>query len=356
MTEIARLLQITIDKKASDLHLISGSPPTLRIYGELVPLSEEGVLSKEACEELLLSLLQEEQKELLLNNKEMDLSFEMAGKGRFRVNVYHQKGTLAGEFRFIPLEIKSIDDLLLPRICHQFAALKQGFILVTGPTGHGKSTTLAAVIDEILQTRSCNVITIEDPVEFVFQSRQNQNSLVSQRELGLDTHSWAAALRSALREDPEVVLIGEMRDYDTISAALTIAETGHLVFSTLHTNSASQTIDRIISAFPEETKGQVRMQLSTSLEAVFSQRLVPLITGGRIAAYEVMVSTAAVRTAIREGKTHMLDNIIQTSGAVGMSSLEASLVKLVKEGRITLQTARFFAMRPGEVTRLLKRT
>lgn len=352
MTEISRLLEITIERNASDLHLVVDSPPFLRIHGELTPLDEEGILTKEDTERMLFSLLQEEQKELIVNNKELDFSFEIAGKGRFRANLYHQKNTLAGEFRFIPLQIKSIDDLLLPRICHQFAALKQGFILVTGPTGHGKSTTLAAVIDEILETRSCNVITIEDPVEFVFKS---QKSLVSQRELGQDTHSWASALRAALREDPDVVLIGEMRDYDTISAALTIAETGHLVFSTLHTNSAAQTIDRIIDAFPEEAKSQVRMQLSTCLEAVFSQRLVPLVAGGRTAAYEILVATSAVKTSVREGKTHMIDNIIQTSGALGMSTLEASLAKLVKEGKITVQNARLFALRPEEVTRLLKK-
>jgi len=351
MTDIQTLLLKVIERSASDLHLQVGNPPCLRIYGELVFLSEEGVLTEQDCQSLLFSLLHEDQKELLVNNKEIDFSFELAGKGRFRVNIYNQKGSLAGAFRFIPLEIKGIDDWGLPKICHDFAKLKQGFVLVTGPTGHGKSTTLAAIIKEILANRSCNIITIEDPIEFVFSS---QKSLVSQRELALDTHSWTAALRSALREDPDVVLIGEMRDYDTISAALTIAETGHLVFSTLHTNSASQTIDRVIDAFPEEAKGQVRIQLATSLEAVFSQRLVPLLAGGRTMAYEVMVATAAVRTSIREKKTHMLDNIMQTSGSVGMSSLETSLVKLVQGGRISLETARLFALRPEEVSRLMK--
>jgi len=224
---------------------------------------------------------------------------------------------------------------------------------VTGPTGHGKSTTLAAIVDEILRTRAVNVVTIEDPIEFVFK---NSRSLISQRELAYDTHSWAAALRSALREDPDVVLIGEMRDYDTIAAALTIAETGHLVFSTLHTNSASQTVDRIIDAFPEESKNQIRIQLSTCLEAVFSQRLVPMTAGGRIVSYEIMVATSAVRTAIREGKTHMVDNIIQTSGSLGMSSLETSLVRLVNDGKITMETAKMYALHPEEVVRLLSKT
>lgn len=351
MAEIQSLLQLTIDKGASDLHLQVGMPPTLRIHGELSLVASEPPLTKEEVETLLFSLLQEEQKELLVNNKEIDFSFELAGKGRFRVNVYHQKGALAGAFRFVPLEIKGIDELGLPKICHEFGRLRQGFVLVTGPTGHGKSTTLAAIVKEILNQRACNVITIEDPVEFVFAS---QRSLVSQRELGLDTHSWTAALRSALREDPDVVLIGEMRDYDTIAAALTIAETGHLVFSTLHTNSASQTIDRIIDAFPEEGKSQVRMQLATCLEAVLSQRLVPQISGGRILAYEVMVASPAVRTAIREAKTHMLDNVMQTSGSLGMSTLEFSLVRLIQEGKISLETARLFALRPEEVTRLMR--
>lgn len=352
MSEIQRLLEITIEKKASDLHLVAGSSPVLRIHGELTYLTQEPVLDKGACENLIFPLLQAEQKELLLNNKEIDFSFEVTGKGRFRVNVYNQKGTLGACLRFIPLDIRSIDDLSLPSICHNFAQLKQGFVLVTGPTGHGKSTTLAAIINEILNTRACNIITIEDPIEFVFSSRK---SLISQRELHQDTHSWTAALRSALREDPDVVLLGEMRDYDTMSAALTVAETGHLVFSTLHTNSASQTIDRIIDAFPDEAKNQVRMQLSTALEAVFSQRLVPIIGGGRTAASEVMVASPAIKTAIREGKTHMIDNIIQTSGNLGMSTLESSLVKLVNDGKISLETARLYALRPEEVSRLLKK-
>jgi len=352
MIEIPKLLELVIDRNASDLHLSAGTSPCLRIHGELFFLTDLGVLSAEEVQTLLFSVLTENQKELLINNREIDFSFEIKDHGRFRVNIYYQKGSLAGAFRFIPLEIKSIDELGLPKICHEFTKLKQGFILVTGPTGHGKSTTLAAIINEILQTRSCNVITIEDPIEFVFHS--GPSSLVSQRELGLDTYSWNASLRSALREDPDVVFIGEMRDYETIAAALTIAETGHLVFSTLHTNSASQTIDRIVDAFPEEAKDQVRIQLSTCLEAVFSQRLVPASVGGRVLAYEVMTGSSAVKTAIREGKSHMLDNIIQTSGSLGMSTLETSLAGLVKAGRISLETARLFALRPEEINRLTK--
>lgn len=351
MSDINKLLQETIERKASDLHLVVGTPPCVRVHGELVFLSNEPILSKESTSELITSIMSEEQKGLLSNNKEIDFSFEVAGQGRFRVNAYFQKGSLAASLRFVPAVIKSLEDLSLPKICSEFAKLKQGFILVTGPTGHGKSTTLAAIINEILKTRQVNIITVEDPVEFVFKS---DKSLVSQRELHQDTHSWSAALRSVLREDPDVVLIGEMRDYDTISAALTIAETGHLVFSTLHTNSASQTIERIVDAFPEEGKNQVRVQLSTALEAVFSQRLVPMISGGRTVAHEIMVATPAVKTAIRDGKTHMLDNIIQTSASLGMANLESSLVRLVNEGKISVETARLYALRPEEVSRLLK--
>jgi len=352
MNDIQKLLEITVDQNASDLHLLVGIPPCLRAHGELNFLTAEGNVTEEDCERLVFSLITEEQKELLVNNKEIDFSFDLLNKGRFRVNVYYQKGTLGAAFRFVPLKIKTIDELGLPKICYQFAKLRQGFVLVTGPTGHGKSTSLAAIINEILTSRPCNIITVEDPIEFVFSS---QRSLISQRELHKDTHSWASALRSALREDPDVVLIGEMRDYDTMAAALTIAETGHLVFSTLHTNSASQTIDRIIDAFPDEAKNQIRIQLSTSLEAVLSQRLVPTISKGRTLAYEVMVATPAIKTSVREGKTHMIDNIIQTSAGLGMSTLESSLVRLINEGKITTETARQYAMYPEEINRLLKK-
>jgi len=352
MNEIQNLLKILIDKDGSDLHLSVGGPPAIRVSGELIFLTDEGILSEEQNEKMIFSLVNSEQKDLLINNKELDFSFGLPENGRFRVNAYYQKGTLSAALRFIPSKIKTIEELNLPRICHDFAALKQGFVLVTGPTGHGKSTTLAAIIQDIINKRSCNIITIEDPVEFVFNS---QKSLISQRELHQDTHSWAASLRSVLREDPDVVLIGEMRDYDTMAAALTIAETGHLVFSTLHTNSASQTVDRIIDAFPEESKNQIRIQLSTCLEAVFSQRLIPKISSGRALGYEIMVATPAIKTAIREGKSHMIDNIIQTSSNVGMSTLEASLVTLVQEGKINLETARAYSQRPEEISRLLKK-
>jgi twitching motility protein PilT len=296
-------------------------------------------------------MLTEEQKELLDVNKEIDFSLSYGQKSRFRVNAYVQKGSVAASMRQISLEIKTIEELNLPQFCHRIAELRQGFVLVTGPTGHGKSTTLAAIINEINKNRPCHIITIEDPIEFVFTPKK---AIISQRELRYDTHSWEIALRSVLREDPDVVLVGEMRDFETISAALTIAETGHLVLATLHTNSASQTIDRVVDVFPDASKAQVRMQLASTLEAVFSQRLIPAIREGRVPAVEIMVGTTAVRTAIRELKTHMLDNIIQTSGGLGMVTLEASLANLVIEGKVALEVASSYALKPEELIRLVR--
>ncbi len=349
--EMRELLQITVDNKASDLHLIAGIPPMLRVNGVLFPISEKGVLTDEQIQELVWQITNPEQKEMIEVNKELDFSFEFEGKVRFRVNAYHQRGTMAVSLRLIPFEILGVDELGLPKICHTFATLKQGFILITGPTGHGKSTTLAAILNEINQNRSEHIITIEDPIEFVLPRGK---SIVSQREIHGDTHSWEIALRSCLREDPNVVLIGEMRDYETIASALTIAETGHLVFATLHTNSAAQTIDRIVDVFPEHSKSQIRMQLSAILEAVLSQRLLPSLAGGRVVASEIMIATPAIRTSIREGKTHMIDNIIKTSGELGMVSFETSLAALVGQGKISLETAREYALRPEDLMRQIK--
>jgi len=349
--DIRELLQIAIDNKASDLHLIAGIPPMLRADGVLFPILEKGVLANEQIRELVWQITNPEQKEIIEVNKELDFSFDFENRARFRVNVYHQRGTMAVSLRLIPFEILGIDELGLPKICHTFATLRQGFILITGPTGHGKSTTLAAILNEINQNRSEHIVTIEDPIEFVLPQGK---SIVSQREIHGDTHSWEIALRSCLREDPNVVLIGEMRDYETIASALTIAETGHLVFATLHTNSAAQTIDRIVDVFPEHSKSQIRMQLSATLEAVLSQRLLPSLTGGRVIASEIMVATPAIRTSIREGKTHMIDNIIQTSAELGMVSFETSLAALVRQGRISLETAQEYALRPEDLMRQIK--
>jgi twitching motility protein PilT len=348
---IKELLQLTIDKNASDLHIIAGIPPTLRVDGELYPVPNEAFLVPEVVSALLKEVLSAEQLERITVNKEIDFSLPFSDKARFRVNAYTQKGSFAVAFRRIPLAIPDIDALGLPKILHSFTTLRQGFVLVTGPTGHGKSTTLAAMINEINKTRAAHIITIEDPIEFVFRA---EKSIISQREMRADTHSWQVALRSVLREDPDVVLVGEMRDYETIAAALTVAETGHLVFATLHTNSAAQTIDRIVDVFPEEQQGQVRLQLSNVIEAVFSQRLIPALAGGRVVGYEVMLATTAIRTAIREGKTHQIDSILQTSQEIGMNTIENSLAELVKNGRISLDVAQSYSLRPEQLTRLVR--
>ena len=349
--DIKQYLQYVIDTKASDLHLISGIPPTLRIDGELKAIGNVGVLTPDSITELLGETLSSAQLERLSANKELDFSFPFSEKARFRVNAYTQKNSLAAAFRQIPLDIPDIESLGLPPILHSFTNLKQGFILVTGPTGHGKSTTLAAMLNEINKTRATHIVTIEDPVEFIFRP---DKSIISQREMGEDTHSWSVALRSVLREDPDVVLVGEMRDYETIAAALTVAETGHLVFATLHTNSAAQSVDRIVDVFPEEQQKQVRLQLSNTLEAVFSQRLIPAINRGRVVTYEVMLATNAIRTAIRDGKTHQIENILVTSQEAGMSTLEQSLAGLVKHGTITMETAQSWSLRQEELSRLVR--
>lgn len=351
MINLNNLLQQAIDLKASDLHLVVGVPPTLRIDGELKSIQTAGLLSPEIVADALKQVLTSEQLERLTVNKEIDFSLAFSDKARFRVNAYTQKGSFAAAFRRIPLEIPSFDSLKLPKIAHSFTNLRQGLILVTGPTGHGKSTTLAAIIDEINRSRSVHIVTIEDPIEFVFKPVR---SIISQREMRSDTHSWQVALRSVLREDPDVVLVGEMRDFETISAAMTIAETGHLVFGTLHTNSAAQTVDRIVDVFPEDQQNQVRLQLSSILEAVFSQRLISAIGGGRVVAHELMLGTNAIKTSIREGKTHQIDSIIQTSLEIGMSTLENSLASLVKSGQISLEVAQEWTVRPEELSRLVR--
>lgn len=352
---IQELLQLTIKSKASDLHLIVGVAPTIRVDGVLHPLSNYPELSSDQIELMLFSLLRPHQKELLIANKELDFSFGFGGgsygdQGRFRANFYYQRGYLSGAFRHLEPVIKTVEQLKLPRVCNNFAGLRQGFILVTGPTGHGKSTTIAAMINEINMNRSAHILTIEDPVEYVYPKGK---SLVSQREMGLDSHSWAYALKSALREDPDVVLVGEMRDPETIASAITIAETGHLVFSTLHTNSASQTIDRIIDSFPAAQQPQIRIQLASTLKGIVSQRLLPMINGGRVPAVEVLLGNSAVATNIRDGKTHMLDSIIETSKEEGMISLESSLTSLVMNGSISLETAKNYAAHPNDLLRMI---
>jgi twitching motility protein PilT len=336
--------------EASDLHLMVGFPPMLRVNGVLGPIEGQPVLLNPDVEQLVFSVFSTEQRELFLTNREIDFSVP-SNVGRFRVNVYNQKGTIAAAFRLIPSKIRTIEELGMPSICHEFVKLHQGFVLITGPTGHGKSTTLAAMINEINLSKAEHIVTIEDPIEYVYPTGK---SIISQREMHQDTHSWSVALRSVLRQDPNVVLVGEMRDYETIGAAITIAETGHLVFATLHTNSAGQTIDRIVDVFPENQQSQIRLQLSSVLEGVVSQRLVPAMNGGRIAVTEIMTATPAVKTVIREGKSHQIDNIIQTSAELGMMTLETSLAQAVIERKITVETATNYAVRPEDLARKLK--
>jgi len=348
---VKELLQLTIDRNASDLHLIVGVPPFLRVEGKLFPIPDEANLTPDVIDKFVKDILPTEQYERFSVNKELDFSLAFSQKARFRVNAYTQKGTTAVSMRKIPLEIPPMEKLGLPKILHSFTGLRQGFILVTGPTGHGKSTTLASMLDEINSLRAEHIVTLEDPIEFIFQPKK---SIITQREMGSDSHSWQVALRSVLREDPDVVLVGEMRDYETIASALTIAETGHLVFATLHTNSAAQTVDRIVDVFPDEQQKQVKMQLANVLEAVFSMRLIPSVTGERVVAYEVMLGTSAIKTSIRDGKTHQIDNILQTSTEVGMNTIEMSLASLVKSGRISLETAQSYSVRPDELSRLIR--
>lgn len=353
--DIKELLALTIKNKASDLHLLEGVVPTFRIDGALRYLTTHAVLAATDIEEMVFSLLTPEQKELFLTNKELDFSFSYPEKaeealGRFRANVYFQRGSVALALRFLIPSIKTIEDLMLPKVCHKFASLKQGFVIVAGPTGHGKSTTLAAILNEINQKRAAHILTIEDPIEFVYPKG---NSIITQREMGIDTHSWSMALRSSLREDPDVVMVGEMRDPETMQAAITLAETGHLVFSTLHTNSAAQSIDRVVDFFPSDQRPQIRVQLAATLKGIISQRLLQRIGGGRIPAVEILLGTAAVASNIREGKSHLIDSVIQTSKDMGMVTLDEALASLVRAGLVTLEDARGYTMREGELMRLM---
>lgn len=350
-----QLLEKAIQTNASDLHLMVGVAPVYRINGSLQQLSTVAPLGEQQIEQMIFPILSPGQKEVFLTNRALDFSYGYGGgnfgdKGRFRVNLYFQRNTIAAAFRLLPPKVKTIEELKLPQICHKLATLKQGFVLITGPTGHGKTTTIASIINEINMTRSANIITVEDPIEYVYPKGK---SIISQRELGHDTLSWSESLKSALREDPDVVLVGEMRDPESIASAITIAETGHLVFSTLHTNSASQSIDRIIDSFPEAQQNQVRIQLSSTLEAVISQRLIPTIEGQRIVASEVMIANNAIKANIREGKTHLIDSTIETSSDEGMNSIEASLAGLVKNGVISLDVAQAYALRPDALARLM---
>ncbi len=346
---IETLLDECIQHNASDLHLQVGLPPILRVNGALMPLPSYQILDDMTVQRLVFSTLDANQKMILIKDKEFDYSFAFGDLGRFRVNAFHEKGNMAAAFRLIPNVIKTIDQLGLPGVVATFADHPNGLVLVTGPTGSGKSTTLAALVDKINTEKSEHIITIEDPIEFTHKSKR---SVVAQREVHYDTYSFAAALRSILREDPDVVLIGEMRDLETIQAAITVAETGHLVFATLHTNSAAQSIDRMVDVFPAHQQPQIRAQLANILVGICSQRLVPAIDGGRIAVTEIMVTNSAVRSIIREGKTHQLDMTIQTGMSQGMQTMDRELAKYVKAGVIAYDVAREYAVDTAEFDRL----
>jgi len=349
--KVNELLHLVNERGASDLHLVAGFPPTLRIDGVLFSVPGETVMTPEETLTSIKEVVNEDRLKFFLEKRELDFSWEIPGKARFRVNAYFQEGGVAISFRRIPLIIPELSTLGLPKSATSLVNLKQGLVLVTGPTGHGKSTTLASMINAINLGRAEHIITIEDPVEFQFPTGK---SIVSQREIGSDTLVWDKALRAILREDPNVVLVGEMRDSETVASTMTVAETGHLVFSTLHTNSAAQTIDRVIDTFPKEQQSQARSQLASTLEAVISLRLVPAVAGGRTLAYELMMGSAAIKTSIREAKTHLINNIITTSSELGMVSLDMCLAEKVKNGVITFEVAQTYSLSSAELARLVK--
>jgi twitching motility protein PilT len=349
--QMGQLLQLMTAQNASDLHLSVGVKPTIRIDGVLHPVEDYPVLNPEQAEALVDTIMTDGQRKRLKENKEVDFSFPFEEKARFRANVYHQRGYLAAALRLIPMSLKSYEELELPGQIQLFAQLKQGLILFAGPTGHGKSTTQATIIDDINTNRAEHIVTIEDPIEY---THLHKKSIVDQREVGEDTDSFGIALRSVLREDPDVVLIGEMRDHETMAAAMTIAETGHLVFATVHTNDAPQTIDRIVDSFPSYQQNQVRSQLAQVLEGVVSQRLLPKIGGGRIPAVEIMMATTAIRNLIREGKTHQIPGVIQTSTEEGMISMEKALANRVQEGLVKYDDAMLYANDVKSLSKMVK--
>lgn len=345
------LLRITVERNASDLHLTVGLPPVLRINGQLVATEFPRVTPEEA-KRLIYSILNDKQKEKLEKTLELDCSHGVRGFGRFRVNVYRQRGVIAACLRAISNTISTRADLNLPKSLEDMVNRPHGLILVTGATGAGKSTTLACMLDMINSTQSFHIITIEDPIEYI---HPHKKSMINQREVGHDTLSWNNALRGTLREDPDVILVGEMRDRDTIGGTLTAAETGHLVFSTLHTCDASQTIDRVVDIFPPEHQQQVRVQLSSVLEGIVSQQLVPHANGvGRVPAVETLIATPALRNLIREGKTHQIYNSIQTGGRLGMQTMEQSLFELIQSKQITVEEALSHTMHPDELKRMIE--
>jgi twitching motility protein PilT len=349
--DFAEVLLEVIDRRASDLHITAGAAPMLRVRGRLTPMDGYPILTPTDTREIVYSILSDGQRQRFENNWQIDFAYQIPGKGRFRVNAYFQRSAVGAAFRLIPFEVVPLDSLGLPPVVADFATRPRGLVLVTGPTGSGKSTTLASIIDVINSTREEHIMTIEDPIEFL---HRHKKCMVNQRELGSDAQTFADALRAALRQDPDVILVGEMRDVETIGTAITAAETGHLVFATLHTQDAPQTIDRIIDVFPSEQQGQIRAQLSVALQGIMTQTLLPTTDGsGRCVAAEILVPTAAVRNLIREGKTHQVYSVIQTGGSHGMQTMDASLAGLVRAGKITKQLAESRAHSVEELRRLL---
>ncbi len=349
--DFADLLLEVIERNASDLHLTAGAHPTVRVRGRLQPLEEYPVMTTEQTREIVYSILTNDQRQRLETDWQIDFAYAIPNRARFRVNAYYQRAAIGAAFRLIPFSIKSLEELGLPVVMHELAKKPRGFVLVTGPTGSGKSTSLAAVIDEINSTRDEHIMTIEDPIEFL---HGHKRCIVNQREIGSDAQSFGAGLKAALRQDPDVILVGEMRDLETIHTALTAAETGHLVFATLHTQDAPQTIDRIIDVFPASQQQQVRVQLSVALQGIITQQLLPTADGaGRIAACEVLLATPAIRNLIREGKTHQIYSSLQTGASVGMQTMDAALATLVRQGKITQKLAESRSSTPEELRRLL---
>ncbi len=346
---LKKLLEEAISKEASDIHISVGHPPILRVDGSLTYLFDWDRLSSETARKMTLDLMSEAQRERFLDDKEIDFSYDLEGKARFRANAYFQSGEVSCSLRFVPDKIKSIEELNLPIILDNFSKAKQGFVLVTGPSSHGKSTTLAAIIERINETRFDHIITIEDPIEYIFKDKK---ALIDQREMYVDTASFSKALRSSFRQDPDVIMVGEMRDPQTIATAITAAETGHLVFSTLHTNSASQTVHRIIDSFSSEQQKQVKAQLSGCLLGIISQRLIPRKGGGLIPACEIMLNNPAVGNLIRDDKIHELDLVIETSREKGMISLNSSLAELVKKDEVSLENALSYSLDPHGLKRM----
>jgi twitching motility protein PilT len=349
--QLEELLELTVKEQASDLHISNGHAPILRMAGNLIPFLKMKELSSEDTRGLAEALMTKEQLERFLEKKEIDFSYNFRGEARFRVNIFFQRGAISCALRLIPAKIPTLEELNLPTVLREFTKPSQGFVLVTGPSSHGKSTTLASLIDEINHTKSVHIITIEDPIEYVFE---DDRAIVDQREVFQDTLSFSRALRSTFRQDPDVIMVGEMRDPETMATAISAVETGHLVFATLHTNSAAQTIHRIVDSFPPQQQQQIRAQLSGSLLGVISQRLIPRMKGGLIPAAEIMISTPAVANLIRENKIHELPLVIETSAEMGMVSLNKALANLVKQKEISLANALNYSLTPAELKTLIR--